>query len=61
MDCALYDSYLCDFQVNTNISHVDSVIGVLMDGLMDRGLLDCVNVIVLADHGAVVRYFTIVT
>nr|CAB3242642.1 venom phosphodiesterase 2-like [Phallusia mammillata] len=29
----------------------DTMVGILMNGLRDRGLLNCVNIIMLADHG----------
>lgn len=33
------------------ISHADSILGLLMDGLARRGIGDSVNVIVVSDHG----------
>ena len=38
-------------QVNSNLTRVDTLIGLLMDKLAEKGLRDCVNLIVLADHG----------
>ncbi|XP_014666537.1 PREDICTED: venom phosphodiesterase 2-like [Priapulus caudatus] len=37
--------------VNERLAYADSYIELLMDGLFERGLHSCVNVIVLADHG----------
>ncbi|XP_061668782.1 ectonucleotide pyrophosphatase/phosphodiesterase family member 1 [Syngnathoides biaculeatus] len=33
------------------LKNVDRVLGKLMDGLMDRNLLHCVNLLVISDHG----------
>ncbi|WP_109125695.1 ectonucleotide pyrophosphatase/phosphodiesterase [Dyella sp. C11] len=38
-------------QVNEAISHTDAALARLVDGLKKRGLLDRINMIVLADHG----------
>ena len=38
-------------QVNEALREVDEAVGKLMDGLVERELHDCVNVIVVADHG----------
>ncbi|CAH1253559.1 ENPP3 [Branchiostoma lanceolatum] len=37
--------------VNKEMMHVDAMMGRLMDGLLARNLSDCVNVVVVADHG----------
>ena len=37
--------------VNSALVEVDRVIGILMNGLKLRNLENCVNLIVLADHG----------
>lgn len=34
------------------LKEIDGIIGILMDGLIQRGLLHCVNLIVMSDHGA---------
>jgi len=41
-------------QVNQSITMVDNSLGQLLDGLKDRNILDCVNVIITSDHGEVV-------
>lgn len=38
-------------EVNAQLERMDGFIEMLVSGLTDVGLLDCVNVIVLADHG----------
>lgn len=38
-------------QVKKQIEYVDSIIGMMMNGLVDREIHNCVNVIVVADHG----------
>lgn len=38
-------------QMNSKLSELDAVMGQLVEGLKERGLLACVNVLVLADHG----------
>ncbi len=38
-------------QVEEKLVEVDNLLGMLMDGLLERGLDRCVNIIVLADHG----------
>jgi predicted AlkP superfamily pyrophosphatase or phosphodiesterase len=38
-------------QVDTAISHVDSLVGALVDGLAARGLGDRVNLVIVSDHG----------
>ena len=48
--CKIAISLLCE-QVNGNISEVDSVIGSLISGLKARNIEDCVNMIILSDHG----------
>lgn len=37
--------------MDTQLQYVDQMLQRLVDGLTERGLLDCVNLIVLADHG----------
>lgn len=38
-------------QVVEALKRVDRILGILMDGLIQRGLLHCANVIVVSDHG----------
>ncbi|XP_064625490.1 ectonucleotide pyrophosphatase/phosphodiesterase family member 3-like isoform X2 [Lineus longissimus] len=38
-------------EVKKQIEYVDSIIGMMMNGLVDREIHNCVNVIVVADHG----------
>lgn len=38
-------------QVKKAIEYIDSVLGILLDGLRQRALLDRVNIIVVSDHG----------
>jgi predicted AlkP superfamily pyrophosphatase or phosphodiesterase/Ca2+/Na+ antiporter len=38
-------------QVDTAITHVDSLVGALVDGLAARGLGDRVNLVIVSDHG----------
>lgn len=38
-------------QVDSAIARVDSMVGLLMDGIASRGLADRVNLVVVADHG----------
>uniref|UniRef100_H2V879 Ectonucleotide pyrophosphatase/phosphodiesterase 1 n=1 Tax=Takifugu rubripes TaxID=31033 RepID=H2V879_TAKRU len=38
-------------EVVSALKKVDGILGILMDGLIQRGLLRCVNVIVVSDHG----------
>ena len=38
-------------KVNDNLTLVDGLVGQLMDGLVERGLDTCANVIVVSDHG----------
>lgn len=33
------------------LERVDGILGILMDGLIQRGLLHCVNLIIMSDHG----------
>lgn len=40
-------------EVAAAVAHVDSLMGILVDGLTERGLRDRVNVIVTSDHGMV--------
>ena len=46
--CASSFVYL---QVNGNLTLVDRIIGRLMDGLLQRKLDKCLNIIIVADHG----------
>ena len=39
------------FQVNQAVKNVDDMIGRLVNGIKQRKLSSCVNVIVVADHG----------
>ena len=38
-------------QVNASLEHMDAIIKSLLDGLMQRELDRCVNIIIVADHG----------
>jgi predicted AlkP superfamily pyrophosphatase or phosphodiesterase len=38
-------------QVDTAIAHVDSLLGLLVDGLAQRRLTDRVNLVIVSDHG----------
>ena len=38
-------------ELNPQIKTADDMIGILMNGLRVRGLENCVNVIILSDHG----------
>ncbi|XP_045120435.1 venom phosphodiesterase-like isoform X2 [Portunus trituberculatus] len=38
-------------QMNAKLMELDGVIGQLVDGLKERGLLQCVNLFIVADHG----------
>ncbi|XP_077367574.1 ectonucleotide pyrophosphatase/phosphodiesterase family member 1-like [Festucalex cinctus] len=38
-------------QVVEALKNVDRIMGMLMDGLMERNLLHCVNLIIVSDHG----------
>ena len=38
-------------QVNAALSRVDDTIKSLFDGLRERGVEECVNVIIVSDHG----------
>ena len=42
-------------QVNGSLREVDAVIGQLIDGLKQRGAYDCVNIMLLTDHGKWLR------
>lgn len=33
------------------LEQVDGILGILMDGLIQRGLLRCVNLVIVSDHG----------
>jgi ectonucleotide pyrophosphatase/phosphodiesterase family protein 1/3 len=37
--------------VNTALSRVDDTMKSLFDGLKERGVEDCVNIIIVSDHG----------
>ena len=37
--------------MNGNLTLVDNIIGRLMDGLLQRKLDKCINIIIVADHG----------
>ena len=41
-------------QVNDTLREVDGVIGAFISGLKDRGVYDCVNMILVTDHGVCV-------
>nr|XP_002120081.1 venom phosphodiesterase 2-like isoform X2 [Ciona intestinalis] len=38
-------------EVNRDLTIADNMVGILMDGLKLRGLENCVNIMILADHG----------
>ena len=38
-------------QVNDALREVDGVIGAFISGLKDRGVFDCVNMLLVTDHG----------
>ena len=38
-------------QVNDTLREVDGVIGAFISGLKDRGVFDCVNMLLVTDHG----------
>lgn len=42
---------LTSWQVNGNLTYMDNILGQLMDGLVEKNLDKCLNVIVVADHG----------
>ena len=39
--------------MKAEIEYVDSIIGMLMNGLVDREIDNCVNVMIVADHGKI--------
>lgn len=43
---------LC-LQVVQALERVDGILGTLMDGLIQRDLLHCVNMIIISDHGEI--------
>lgn len=45
--------HVTPLQVAQAIKAVDKVVGQLMNGLKQLGLLHCINVVVVADHGNV--------
>jgi predicted AlkP superfamily pyrophosphatase or phosphodiesterase len=51
VDHATHDNDLDSEEVSRAIQSVDAIIGVLMEGLEQRGLTDQVNVVVTSDHG----------
>lgn len=48
--CLTGGALLCP-QVVEALKRVDGMLGILMDGLIQRGLLHCANMIVVSDHG----------
>lgn len=42
-----------NLQVNKALAYVDSMVRRLVDGLVARSLLSCVNLLLVADHGMV--------
>ena len=46
-------------KVNDKLTVVDGLVGELMDGLVERGLDTCANVIVVSDHGNSLQLLTI--
>jgi predicted AlkP superfamily pyrophosphatase or phosphodiesterase len=51
VDAATHDNDLDSEEVSQAIHGVDAMIGVLMEGLEQRGLTDQVNIVVASDHG----------
>ena len=51
VDWAGHDKGPASQEVNDALVRADEVLGYLMEGLRSRKLEDCVNVIVVADHG----------
>ena len=47
-------------QVNESIQMVDATLGWLIDGLRERNISNCVNLIVTSDHGKVFMVLTCV-
>ena len=47
----LFDSF---FQVNTSLGVVDSAVSVLIDKLKEDNIYDCVNIIIVSDHGELI-------
>ena len=43
--------YTIALKVDNNITRVDGIIGMLMDGITNRRLEHCINIIVTSDHG----------
>ncbi|XP_050711522.1 venom phosphodiesterase 2-like [Eriocheir sinensis] len=50
-DSAGHDFGPSSMQVNNKLAHVDDMVARLVKGLQARKLLDCVNLLILADHG----------
>lgn len=46
---------LC-FQVISALKKVDNIMGMMMDGLKQRGLHNCVNIIIVSDHGEITTH-----
>ena len=44
-------TYLCSVQVNGQLQTVDKLINMLMTSLYENNLHNCVNMIIVADHG----------
>ena len=47
--------FYCLHQVNETLTKVDNSIGRLVKGLKERGIYDCVNLIVVSDHGKILN------
>ena len=47
-------------QVNESIQMVDTTLGWLIDGLKERNISNCVNLIITSDHGKVFMVLTYV-
>lgn len=43
---------LC-LQVVQALENVDKIVGMLMDGLLERDLLRCANIMIISDHGEI--------
>ena len=39
------------YQMNDEVKYVDSLIQLLMDGLLRNNLHSCVNIMIVSDHG----------
>ena len=46
------------FKINKEIAEMDRVISDLFDGIDDMGLSQCINVVIVADHGESIPLIT---